>query len=138
MVATENRLFRPFRLVVTGEAEGWAPALTKIVRPEWVQLQRVRGDSDLLELVENGFPDAAVLDDAAGWKLDVLQLLRMIRQLDAMLPVVIITDRHDRRWLERALRLAVFSVVVRPLELEVLLRQIHRMMFRLDSMLRDE
>ena len=59
----------------------------------------------------------------------------MIRRLDAVLPVVVLTTRRDRRWLEHALRLAAFSVVVKPLELEELLRQIQRMMVRMDAML---
>jgi DNA-binding response OmpR family regulator len=69
--------------------------------------------------------------------MDMLHLLRLLRQVDRMLPVVVLTKRTDRRWLEDALRLAVFSVVVKPLELEELLRQIQRMMIRIDRMLRE-
>ncbi len=138
MVATINRTDRPFNLVITGEAESWLSALEQIVGPRWLAPHMVSGDSELLEVVESGLADAAVLDDAAEWDLDVLRLLRMIRRLDTVLPVVVITGRQDRRWLESALRLTVFSVVARPLELEELLRQIQRMMFRLDEMLRAE
>jgi DNA-binding NtrC family response regulator len=137
MVATLNKARQPFNLVVTGEAEAWLPALKQIVGPRWLTTHRVKGDEELLEVVEAGVADAAVLDDAVGWHLDVLQLLRMIRRLDAMLPVVVITGRRDRRWLEDALRLAAFSVVARPLQLEELLRQIRRMMVRLDRALRE-
>ena len=136
MVAAMKKRGEPFNLVVTGEAESWVPVLAQIVGPEWLLPHKVSDDGELLDMVESGLADAAVLDDAVGWKIDVLHLLRMIRRLDELLPVVIVTDRHDRRWLESALRLAVFSVVVRPLELEELLRQIQRMMLRLDSMLR--
>jgi len=133
-----NLLDRPFNLVVTGEAESWLPALDKIVGRRWLVTHRVSSDDELLEAVQTREVDAAVLDDAAQWSLDILKLLRMIRRLDAVLPVVVITGRCDRRWLEDALRLAVFSVISRPLELEELLRQIQRMMVRLDRMLRGE
>jgi len=133
-----NLLDRPFNLVVTGEAESWLPALDKIVGRRWLVTHRVSSDDELLEAVQTREVDAAVLDDAAQWSLDILKLLRMIRRLDAVLPVVVITGRCDRRWLEDALRLAVFSVISRPLELEELLRQIQRMMIRLDRMLRGE
>ena len=53
-----------------------------------------------------------------------------------MIPVVIVSSRRDRRWLEAALRMAAFSVVAKPLQLEELLRLIHRLMNRLDVMLR--
>ena len=61
----------------------------------------------------------------------------MIRRLDSDLPVVVVTKRRDRRLLEDALRLTAFSVVVKPLALEEFLRQIQRMMARIDRTLRD-
>jgi len=126
----------PFSLVVTGEAEVWRSALETIVGPQLIRTRDVGSDRELLEVVECGRADAAVLDDSAGWSVDVLKLLRMIRQLDAALPVVVVTKHRDRRYLESALRLAAFSVVVRPLELEELLRQVQRIMVRLDALLR--
>jgi len=126
----------PFSLVVTGEAEGWLPALHQLVAPRYLVARPVTSDQELLTVVEAGGADAAVLDDAAGWDVDVLRLLRMIRRVNRTLPVVVVTGRRDRHWLEDALRLAAFSVVTRPLEFEELLRQIQRMMLRLDQMLR--
>lgn len=136
MVAALNHRKMPLNLVVTGEAELWQTALDQIVGPRWLATRRVRHGEELIRMVEAGLADAAVLDDQSDLGVDVLQVLRMIRRLDSALPVVLITTRSDRRWLEHALRLAAFSVVVRPLELESLLRQIHRIMDRLDAMLR--
>jgi len=137
MVAAVNDIRNPLGLVVTGEAELWTSALEKIVGPRWLRTYDVASDRELLDVVESGRADAAVLDDSARWSVDVLGLLRMVRRLDAALPVVVVTTRRDRRYLEHALRLAAFSVVVRPLELEELLRQIQRIMLRLDAVLRD-
>lgn len=138
MVAALRQRDEPFGLVVTGEAESWRGALELIVGPRWLRTYHVSDDRELLSVVEHGLADAAVLDDSAEWSVDVLQMLRMIRRLDAMLPVVVLTTRRDRRWLEHALRLTAFSVVVKPLELEELLRQIQRMMVRIDAMLHRE
>ncbi len=136
MMETANQRRHPFGLVVTGEAEVWQDALTQIVGPQWLRTYQVRGGGELLDVVRSGLADAAVLDDRAQLGLDVMNILRMIRRMDAALPVVVVTTRVDRRTLETALRLAAFSVVARPLELEELLRQIRRMMVRLDQMLR--
>lgn len=138
MVTTSRRRKEPFGLVVSGEAETWLPALEQIVGSNLLVAHKVNSDDELLEVIHAGVADAAVLDDAADWSLDVLELLRMIRRLDAMLPVVIVTEHRERRWLEDALRLAVFSVVARPLALEELLRQIQRMMERMDRALRGD
>jgi len=136
MVTTSNQRRGPFSLVVSGEAESWLPSLRLIVGPQWLTAYQVDSDNQLLQIVQAGVADAAVLDDAAHWSVDIIHLLRMIRRLDEMLPVVVVTSRSDRRLLEDALRLAAFSVVTRPLAFEELLRQIQRMMARLDQMLR--
>jgi len=138
MVAAPNKQRSPFGLVVTGEAESWGPALQEIVGPQWLRIYRVNHDEELLRAVESGLPDAAVLDEEGGWRLEVLQLLRMIRRLNAAIPVVVVSRRRDRVWLEDALDLAAFSVVAKPLELEELLRQVQRMMSRLEAMLREQ
>jgi len=138
MVAALNQHGGPFGLVVTGEAESWLPAVEQIVGPNVVVPYKVNDDRELLDVVESGLADAAVLDDEAEWCMDVLQLLRMIRRLDRLLPVVVVTARRDRRLLEGALRLTAFSVVAKPLELEEFLRQIQRMMIRLDRFLRGD
>jgi DNA-binding NtrC family response regulator len=136
MVITAGKKRGPFGLVVMGEAESWLPALDQIVGSNWLVTYRVNGGRELIDVVRQGIADAAVIDEDASEQLDVLQVLRMIRRLNAALPVVVLTHKVERRWLEDALRLAAFSVVNKPLELEELLRQIQRMMTRLDQMLR--
>lgn len=136
MVALPTKNRKPFGLVVTGEAEIWRGVVEQIVGAETLMTYPVADDRELLNVLESGRADAAVLDDEAGWVHDVLQLLRMIRRFDTVVPVVVVTTRRERRYLEHALRLAAFSVVTKPLELEELLRQIQRMMERLDTMLR--
>lgn len=125
----------PFTLVVSGEAGDYADALAKIIGPLWLQTRRVGSDEEVLQLAQAGRADAVVLDESAT-QLEVLQLLRMIRRLNQVLLVVLLAGRPNRRWLEEALRLAAFSFVTKPLQLEELLVQIHRMMVRLDLALR--
>ncbi len=138
MVTTLKNRESPVGLVVPGEADMWRSALEQIVGRQWLQTYQVGGQDELLEVVSAGLADAAVLDEDVDWHLDVLQMLRMIRRLDAVLPVVVVTRRRDRRLLESALQLTAFSVVVKPLALEELLRQLQRMMARIDVMLRED
>jgi DNA-binding NtrC family response regulator len=137
MVWAPDEHFKPLELVVTGEAESWMPALGKIVGPRWLHPRRVRSDHELLEVVRAGRADAAVLDDESPWDIDVLGLLRLVRQMDPSLPVVVVTHHTERQWMESALRLAAYSVVVKPLALEELLRQIHGIMQRLSRELHE-
>jgi len=136
--ATERSAAEPFGLVVNGEAGEWAEALEKIVGRQWVETYRVGKDREVLDLVEAGVADAAVLDEGAI-EAEPLHLLRDIRRRNQTLLVVLLTRTTvDRRWLEEALRLTAFSVVIKPLRLEELLVQVHRMMMRFDALMRGE
>ncbi len=125
----------PFGLVVSGEAGEYADALSLIVGPQLLMTYKVDSDGEVIHLVQTGLADAVVLDEAVA-EIDVLALLRMIRSLNETLLVVLLTGVTDRRRLAEALRLAAFSVVTKPLRLEELLVQIHRMMVRLDATIR--
>ncbi|MCD4699888.1 MAG: response regulator [Phycisphaerae bacterium] len=127
----------PFGLVVSGEAGEFADALSLIVGPRLLETYRVDSDGEVIHLVQAGLADAVVLDEAVA-EIDVLALLRMIRFMNESLLVVLLTTRSDRRSLAEALRLAAFSVVTKPLRLEELLAQIHRMMVRLDTTIRKD
>ena len=133
--AAQHSQAGPFTLVVSGEAGEYADALAKIIGPLWLETYRARNDQEVLQVVQAGRADAVVLDEEAA-ELELLKLLRIIRRLNQAMLVVLLTGRTDRRWLEEALRLAAFSVVSKPLRLEELLVQIHRMMSRLDAALR--
>ncbi|NLW87160.1 MAG: hypothetical protein GXY38_09830 [Planctomycetes bacterium] len=137
MVAAWNITDRPLGLVVTGEANEWTSALERIVGPRLLTTVHVDCDRDLLRVIQRREAHAAVIDDDVDWGLDALGMLRQVRSIDALFPVVVVTRHSDRRWLEAALRLAAFSVVAKPLELEELLRQIRRIMIRLDQFLRE-
>ena len=136
MVRTDTKPQTPFRLLLTGEANAWLPALEAIVGPRFIQPQRVTSDEELLDVVRDRRVDAAVLDDQVDWAVDVLRLLRLIRRMDARLPVVVVTSHRDRRRMQTMLELHAHSVLGHPVQLEQLLRQIHSMMTRLDEMLR--
>ena len=135
MVSALNELNQaePFSLAVTGEAEDWLPLLDKLVGPSLLRPFYARDERDLLDIVQSGCVDAAVLDEELAWDVDVLSMLRMIRRVDIAIPVVVVTSRNDRRWLEDALRLAAFSILAKPLQLEPLLQQIWRMMEDFDQ-----
>jgi DNA-binding NtrC family response regulator len=137
MVETLENRKNPLGLVITGEANFWQPVLEQLVGRELLTTYRVNGSRQLLEVVEAGLAHAAVLDEEADQDLDALQMLRLIRRLDQLFPVVIVTRRTDRRLMEDALRLAAFSVLAKPVELEALLRQIQRIMVRLDFLIRN-
>jgi len=137
MVETQHKPVKPVRLAVTGESRSWLPALEAIVGPAGILPRHVGSDQELLDVVQAKQVDAAVLDDSVDWALDVLRALRLIRRMNARLPVVVVTGHRDRQHLQAMLELRAHSVLGRPVELEQLLRQIQGMMTRLNRMLRE-
>ena len=93
MVWVENARITPLELVLTGEAETWTSALGQIVGPRWLHPRNVHSDRELIEVVRTGRADAVILDDDSPWDVDILRLLRMVRQMDQQLPVVVVTDQ---------------------------------------------
>ncbi len=138
MAATKHSRETPFRLVVTGQAEDWAPALRRLIGPRYMLVQQVENNRELIDAVESHQVDAAVVDDQVDWARDGLKLLRMIRRIDTELPVVIVTHHQDRQFLQSALQLRAYIVVNAPLGFEQLVRQIYGMMCRMEQMLRDD
>jgi len=133
--ALHDNRFARLNLVVSGEAGDYVEALRLIVGPGLLATYRAGSGGEMISLVRQGLADAVVLDEEAA-PADALKLLRVIRRMNETLLVVMVTGRSDRRWLEEALRLAAFSVVNKPLGLEQLLFQIHRMMVRMDALMR--
>ena len=60
----------------------------------------------------------------------LLNTLRMIRRVNAVLPVVLVAGQVTRRFMEGALRLEAFSIVHKPLGREELLIQLRRIVDR--------
>lgn len=120
---------RPLALVVSGEAARHDEALRKLLGPAMLVTYRAGGPDELVEIVRRGRADAAVLD-TEGEPHELLKTLRIIRRVDAMLPVILVASQVSRRFLEDALRLAAFSVAHKPLEREELLMQLRRIFER--------
>jgi DNA-binding NtrC family response regulator len=125
----------PFNLVVNGEAGQYIRALEQIVGRRWLTALPAKSDEEVLRLVRSGVPHGVMLDEAAT-EVEPLRLLRTIRRENQTLLVVLLTRHSDRHWLQEALGLTAFSVVIKPLRLEELLVQVHRMMVRLDAAIR--
>jgi DNA-binding NtrC family response regulator len=120
---------RHFGLVVSGEARRHAENLRKLLQPHLVDTLGVSNVTELLLVVQQGQVDAAVIDSDQGDQ-DVLKMLRMVRRVNAGLPVVLVIGQANRRFLEGALRLEAFSILHKPVEREDLLIQLRRIVER--------
>ena len=129
----EHMVRRPLGLVVSGEARRHADILRQLLGPDLVVMVNADGTDQLLWFVEDGRADAVVVDSDRGDQ-ELLDVLRMIRRVNAALPVVLVAREATRRFMEGALRLAAFSIVHKPLEREDLLIQLRRIVERRETL----
>jgi len=129
MEQVQDRTKHRFTLVVSGEARQHVGNLRKLLGPHPVDMYNAADTGDLIETVQDGRADAVVVDSDRGQQ-DVLKILRMIRRVNAALPVILVARRTPRRFMEGALRLAAFSIVHKPVEREELLIQLRRLVDR--------
>lgn len=129
MMHVQEKSERPFRLVISGEARRHVANLQKLLGSHPVAMYNAADTGDLMATVQDGRADAVVVDSDRGQQ-DVLKILRMIRRVNAALPVVLVAHRTPRRFMEGALRLTAFSVVHKPVEREELLIQLRRLVDR--------
>ncbi|NQU76527.1 MAG: response regulator [Planctomycetes bacterium] len=120
---------RPLGLVISGEARRHAENLRKLLAPGLVDMLDAPSMSELLMWVQRGLADVAVVDSDHDDR-ELLNTLRIIRQVNSAMPVVLVVRNITRRFLEGALRLEAFSIVHKPLEREELLIQLWRIVER--------
>src|SRR6202050_2961094 len=88
-----------------------------------------RGLLEALQLLESTSVDVAVLD-AQMPQLGGLQIIRLLRELDKSTPAILLTSHLTSHLLQEALGMQVFSVLSKPVDLNVLLDALARVLRR--------
>jgi len=99
----------------------WITGLTDYFQPYPIEVRRAFTGREAIGLVEHGGIDAAILSVELP-QMDGLNVLRIIRSIDAELPCVMLTAEASKRILQRSLELGAYSVVTLPVDLAALKR----------------
>ena len=118
----------------------WPQAVTEIFRPRGINALVAQSPADTVRLVTNNKIHLAILDlqpqpttaPCSGQPVPPdhtagLQMLRSIRNHDRLLPCILLAGRVDPRLLAQALNLGAFSVMAKPVDLNLLTEQIDRL-----------
>jgi DNA-binding NtrC family response regulator len=120
-----------FRLTVllANEQEGWHQTVRGLLEPQGVQTVSAHSGRQALELIETTPVHVAVLD-AQMPQLGGMQVIRMLRELRKPTPTILLTDFLTHHLLREALGMQVFSVLSKPVDLNVLLDSLARVLKR--------
>jgi len=118
-----------FTVLLGDEQEGWHQTLRGLLQPQGVETVIARNGREALDLIETVPVHAAVLD-AQMPQLGGMQVIRMLRELHKETPAILLTNHLTNHLLQEALGMQVFSVLSKPVDFNVLLDALARVLRR--------
>jgi CheY-like chemotaxis protein len=121
----------PNRLTVllANEQEDWHKTVRTLLEPQGVQTLSARSGQEALHLIESKPVHVAVLD-AQMPQLGGMQVIRLMRQMQKAPPAILLAHDLTSHLLREALGMHVFSVLSKPVDFNVLLDTLARVLRR--------
>jgi DNA-binding NtrC family response regulator len=116
--------------VLTSQA-GWAwpEALRHIFKPRGVNLLVAENAGDFVNIIRNKRIHTTIVD-MESQQSDGLVVIKIIRMNYPLLPCILLTSTAGESLLEKALRLDVFSVIDKPVDMSILRHQLNRLFIK--------
>jgi CheY-like chemotaxis protein len=121
----ENRL----TVLLANEQEEWQQTVRQLLQPQGVQTLWARSGREALQMIESKPVHVAVLD-AQMPQLGGMQVIRLMREMQKAPPAILLANHLTNHLLREALGMHVFSVLSKPVELNVLLDALARVLRR--------
>jgi len=118
-----------FTVLLANEQEEWHQTVRRLLEPQGVQTVSARNGREALRLIESGPVHVAVLDTQMP-QLGGLQVIRLMRELRQAPPAILVANHLTNHLLNEALGMQVFSVLSKPVDFNVLLDALARVLRR--------
>jgi CheY-like chemotaxis protein len=122
---SHNRL----NVLLAHDSEGWQDVVRRLLEPQGVQTLAARSGREALELIQSTQIHVAVLDQQMP-QLGGLQVIRMMHNLKQAPPSILLANHLTDHLLHEALGMRVFSVLSKPVDLNMLLDALARVLKR--------
>jgi len=116
-------------VLLADEHEGWAQTVRSLLAPQGVQTVAARTGREALRLIESGQIHVAVLDMQMP-QLGGMQVIKRMREMPTAPPAILLADHLTNHLLHEALGMRVFSVLSKPVDFNLLLDSLARVMRR--------
>jgi CheY-like chemotaxis protein len=126
MVATSPK---PYSVLITDDDSGSREALRDIMEPEGYRTLLATSGEEDLDIVREE-PVHVALFNVKMPKLSVLETLELVRQFNAMLPVILVTADRTEALMRQALRAQAYSVIAKPVSKHIVLYTVVRALVR--------
>jgi len=128
MVAMRSQ-FDEVNVLASEENWAWPLALRDIFQPRGVNLLVADSPTDFLNVIRRKRIHTAIVDMDSE-KAGGLATIKIIRMNYPLLPCLLLASAASGSLLETALRLDVFSVLDKPVNMSVLLQQLDRLFMK--------
>ncbi len=108
---------------------GWPEALRCIFRPRGVNLLVAESASEFVNIIERRRIHTTIVDMDSE-RSNGLATIRIIRIEYPLLPCILLTSTAGKSLLGKALRLDVFSVIDKPVDMHILREQLNRLFLK--------
>ncbi|HEY8665895.1 MAG TPA: response regulator [Tepidisphaeraceae bacterium] len=116
-------------VLLANEQEGWHQTVRQLLEPQGVLTISARSGRDALHLIESTPVHVAVLD-AQMPQLGGLQVVKLMRELQNAPPAILLANHMTDHLLHEALGMHVFSVLSKPVDFNLLLDALARVIRR--------
>jgi DNA-binding NtrC family response regulator len=124
-MAHQNR----FTVLLANEQEGWHQTVRQLLEPQGVQTLSARSGREALSLIESR-PIHVVVLDYQMHGLGGMQVIRLMREMHHAPPTILVAPELTNHLLHEAIGMHVFSVLSKPVDFNVLLDTLARVMKR--------
>ena len=120
---------KPYSVLITDDDHGCREALRDIMEPEGFRTRLASSGEEALDIVR-GEPIHLAFLDMNMPTLSGLETLELVRQVNAMLPVILVTADRTEALMRQALRANAYSVIAKPVSKHIVLYTVVRALAR--------
>jgi CheY-like chemotaxis protein len=128
---------KPYSILITDDDSGCRESLRDIVEPEGYRTLLASCGEEAIDIVREE-PVHLVLLDMQMPTMTGLETLKLVHQINAMLPCVLVTADATDQLIRQALRAKAYSVIAKPVSKNVVLYTVVRALLRAYGGPRDE
>jgi DNA-binding NtrC family response regulator len=114
------------KVLINGFDWAWPDAVRQIFKARNVELLVVKRADEALNVLQQRRIHTAIVDMDSKI-LNGLSMIKVIRSSFPLLPCILLADIAEEKLLSTALELEVFSVMNKPVDMQLLQNQLHRL-----------
>jgi CheY-like chemotaxis protein len=126
---TDTRGSQPFSILITDDDQGCREALRSIFEPEGYHTLLASSGEEALDIVREESVHIALFDMHMP-RLTGLETLQLVRQINALLPCILVTADANEVLIRQAFRARAYSVIPKPVSKNVVLYTVVRALVR--------